>query len=88
MFQIFAHSLKKKKKKNSKTLAYFSIDSRKKLFFPALFFFINKKVHHCYNQQICIYICDSFLILSIFLFPFYVFLVFLSILSSNLINAL
>ena len=84
MFQIFAHSLKQKKK-NSKTLAYFSIDNR---FFPALFIFINKKVHYCYNQQICINICDSFLNLFIFLFPFYVFLVFFFIWSSNLINAL
>ena len=79
MFQIFAHLLKKEKHFFSRTLAYFSIDSRIKLFFPTLFFIINKKVHHCYNQQICIYICDYFLILSIFLSPFYVFLVFLSI---------
>ena len=47
MFQIFAHSIKKKK--ISRTLAYFSIDSRIKMFFPALSFFIRKKVHHYYN---------------------------------------
>ena len=38
-------------------------------FSPVLFFSINKKVYYCYNQQICIYVCDSFLILFIFLFP-------------------
>ena len=42
MFQIFAHSLKKKKKKISKTLAYLGFDNRMKLSFPALFFFIHK----------------------------------------------
>ena len=85
MFQNFAHSLFKKKKKKkkqqqqqlfSKTLAYFSINSRVELFFPALFFFINKKYTTVTTNRS---ICDSFLILSIFPFPFYVFLVFLSI---------
>ena len=75
MFQIFAFSLKKKKKNLSWTLAYFAIDNEMKLFFLALFLFISNKLHYHYNQQICI--CDSFLILSISLFPFYVFLVFL-----------
>ena len=59
---------KKKKKLISKTLAYFTADSKMKLFFPILFVFISKKLHYCYNQQISIYICDSFSFsLSLFL---------------------
>ena len=34
-----------------------------KRFFPILLFFISKKLQHLYNQLICIYIYDSFLIL-------------------------
>ena len=62
MFQIFAPSFFfLNKKKLFKTLAYFIANSEMKLFFPALFFFICKKFHCCYNQQISIYICDSLL---------------------------
>jgi len=50
MFQIFAPSLKKKLNICFGTLAYFAVDSKIKIFFPALFFFISKKLHHYYNQ--------------------------------------
>ena len=63
-FNLLHLSWKKKINLLSRTLAYFAIDSGMELFFPALFFFINKKLHHHYNQQIYIYIWDSFLILS------------------------
>ena len=72
----------------SKALAYFGISNGMKLFFPTLFFFTSKKLHIQYNQHICIYIHVSFLILSISLSPFYIFLVFLSVWSSSLIRAL
>ena len=65
MFQIFAYLLKKKKNLISRTVAYFAVDSEMKLFFPTLFFFISKKLHYHYNQEISIYICDSPLILLI-----------------------
>ena len=80
MFQNFLIHLKKKKILLFKTLTYFVIDNRMKLFFPTLIFHIKKKnLNHCYNQHICIYICDSFLVLSISLSPLYVFLAFLSV---------
>ena len=40
----FANSLKKKKNILSRILAYFIVDNEMKLFFLALFFFINKKI--------------------------------------------
>ena len=82
--------LKKRKEKNliSRTLAHFSIDSGMKLFFPTLFLFISKKLHHLYHQHIFIYICDSCFIVSKFFSPFYVFLVFLFVLSNSLISYL
>ena len=72
-----AHLLKKNEinKPSLRTLAYFVVDNEIKLFLPTLFFFINKskKLHHLHNQSIHIYICNSFLIHSIFLSLFYVF---------------
>ena len=43
-----------------RTLAYFIVDRKIKLFFHAHFFSVSKKLHYCYNQYISIYICDSF----------------------------
>ena len=60
-----------------RTLAYFAIDNEMELFFPAFFFFINKKLHHRYNQQIYIYIWDSFFSFSLL----YVSLIFLCLIK-------
>ena len=70
-----------------RTLTYFTIDSKIKLFFHANFFSISKKLHYCNNHYISIYICDSFPF-SLSLSLFCIFLDFLFIWSNCLINIL
>ena len=76
MFQIFAHSLKKKKQKISKTLAYLGFDNGMKLSIPALFFFIHKIKITPPVQPIDLYLHPWLFSHSLYFSPFYVFLVF------------
>ena len=87
-FQKFCSFIKKNMNILSRTLVYFAVDNEMKLFFLTLFFFINKKNYITTPTntavQICIYICNFFLILSILLSPFYFFfLVFFFISNSK-----
>ena len=86
MFQIFSHSLKKKKIQDFGLLFHWQ---QKKVVFPCTFLLHQQKSTPLLKltnlYQYLWFIPHS---LSLFLFPFYVFLVFLSIWSSNLINAL